>query len=226
MQKVCRTSNFGFRQGYAQLVSIGARGCRKKSFCLGRIAEAVEFSCLTCFKDPTASDLSVSCARVATLRMGGVRRGAMCGRWPVAVCWWRTSLLCRGCVRSGDGHRRIPGAGSGGRAGTCARGHRSNSTGCGVSGVASVRRMIPSQMLIDGPRGVTSQRRACRSMCASDACTCRRTRTGPITSRSAAWGSLVKVRTSGRASRRRLSVGPADKPTAVPAMDGVGSAGS
>jgi hypothetical protein len=53
-----------------------------------------------------------------------------------------------------------------------------------------------------------------------------RTRTGPITSRSAACGSLVNVRTSGRASRRRLSAGPADKPTAVPAMDGVGFAGS
>ena len=63
-------------------------------------------------------------------------------------------------------------------------------------------------------------------MSATDACTYRRTRTGPITSRSAAWGSLVKVRTSGRASRRRLSAGPAAKPTAVPATDGVGSAGS
>jgi hypothetical protein len=35
-------------------------------------------------------------------------------------------------------------------------------------------------------------------MCATDVCTCRRTGTRPITSRSAAWGSLVKVRISGR----------------------------
>src|SRR4029453_4402841 len=34
-----------------------------------------------------------------------------------------------------------------------APGQISNSTGCGVSGVASVRRTIPSEMLIDRPRG-------------------------------------------------------------------------
>jgi hypothetical protein len=49
-------------------------------------------------------------------------------------------------------------------------GQRSNSTGCGVSGAASVRRTIPSQRLIDRLRGVTSQRRACRSMSGTDAC--------------------------------------------------------
>ena len=94
-----------------------------------------------------------------------------------------------------------------------------------MSGAASVRRTIPSQMLIDPPRGVTSQRRACRSMCGTDACTCRRTRTGPITLRSVVWASLVTVSTSGRASRRRLSVGPADNPTAVPRWTGLGPPG-
>jgi hypothetical protein len=90
---------------------------------------------------------------------------------------------------------------------------------------ASLRRKIPSEILIDRPRGVTSQRRTCRSMYGTDDCTYRRTRTGPITSRSAACASLVKHRTSGRASRRRLSAGPADNPTVVPPTDGVGSAG-
>jgi hypothetical protein len=117
-------------------------------------------------------------------------------------------------LQRGAGHREV------------AAGHRSNSTGCGVSAAASVRRTIPPEILIDRPRGVTSQRRACRSTCSTDACTYTRSTTGPITSRSAAWGSLVKVRTSGRASWRRLSAAPADNPTAVPAMDGVGSAGS
>src|SRR5215213_2343293 len=54
---------------------------------------------------------------------------------------------------------------------------------------------------------VTSQKRACMSMY-TDASTYRRIRTCLITSRSAACGSLVKVRTSGRASRRWSSAGP------------------
>src|SRR5215218_7723979 len=35
----CGTSNFEFRQGCAQLVSVGARGCRKRVFCIGEIAD-------------------------------------------------------------------------------------------------------------------------------------------------------------------------------------------
>jgi hypothetical protein len=45
------------------------------------------------------------------------------------------------------------------RRNVCAMGERSNSTACGVSAAALVRRTIPSERLIDRPRGVTSQRR-------------------------------------------------------------------
>ncbi len=59
--------------------------------------------------------------KVATLQRGAGHREAVCGRLPVSVCWSRTALRCRDCVRSGDGRHRRPAAGSGARAGTCAR---------------------------------------------------------------------------------------------------------
>ena len=63
----------------------------------------------------------VSGARVATLPRDAGHRGTPCGRWPVGVCWWRTALSCRDCVRSGDGRHRRPAAGSDAHAGTRAQ---------------------------------------------------------------------------------------------------------
>ena len=69
--------------------------------------------------------------------------------------------------------------------------------------------MMPSHTLRERPRGSTSHSRAKRSKYLPEARTRIRALTGPTTSSAAVSGALVNTRTSGRASRARLSAAPA-----------------
>ena len=95
-----------------------------------------------------------------------------------------------------------------------------------AAGAAGRCRMMPSQTFRERPRGSTSHSRAKTSKWPPEARTRTRALTGPTTSSAAVSGALVNTRTSGRASRARLSAGPGLAGEQLAAHRRRGSAGS
>ena len=119
---------------------------------------------------------------------------------------------------------------------TCTRSRCPAPNRCAVALIAAVisdqsfpsrTRTSPSHTFQDRPRGSTSHSRANTSKCGPLPRTRKEMLTGPMTSTGAPNGSLVKTRTSSRASRALLRCGFAARESMLgPPTEGVGEAGS